>query len=159
VITIDVARCTGCGTCIDICPTGALYLVEGKAVLDAVLCHECEACIDICATGAIALAPQPEPAAEPATSPSRLPAPGAIRVRTQPAPVPFRAKALPVAGAALAWAGRAILPRLADFLLDALDRRMTAPQTTGAREASGRASPGGRGRGSGRQHRHRRRGR
>ena len=30
---IDVEACTGCGDCVTICPTGALAMAEGKAVM------------------------------------------------------------------------------------------------------------------------------
>ncbi|HEO71663.1 MAG TPA: 4Fe-4S dicluster domain-containing protein [Candidatus Hydrogenedentes bacterium] len=52
-VWLDEARCTGCGACIEVCPTGALTLVEGKAYLDDALCRACEACIPICPTGAL----------------------------------------------------------------------------------------------------------
>jgi NAD-dependent dihydropyrimidine dehydrogenase PreA subunit len=160
VITIDVARCTGCGACIEICPTGALYLVEDKAVLDGTLCDACEACLDACASGAIALAPLPDPAGEPVAKASRLPAqrpePGVIRVRTQSAPIPLRAKVLPVVGAALAWAGREIVPYVVDVLLDARDRRTTGKQMTARGRSNGAPSEGTGKRGQ--QRRHRRRG-
>ena len=31
-ITIDLARCNGCGACVEVCPEGALYLVDDKAM-------------------------------------------------------------------------------------------------------------------------------
>jgi NAD-dependent dihydropyrimidine dehydrogenase PreA subunit len=150
VITIDVERCTGCGACLEVCPTGALYLVDGKATVDEARCRVCDACLAACPTVAITLAPQ----AEPVRMPALRPEPEAIRIRTQPAPLRFRV--LPVAGAALVWAGREILPRLADFLLYTLDRQTTAPRlpgTVGSRDA---LAPGAKG--SGQQHRHRQRG-
>ena len=52
-VWLDEARCTGCGACIEVCPTGALTLAEGKAYLDEVLCRACEACILACPTGAL----------------------------------------------------------------------------------------------------------
>jgi NAD-dependent dihydropyrimidine dehydrogenase PreA subunit len=43
---IDPAKCTGCGDCVDQCPTGAVELVEGKAVVarpdDCSYCTDCE---------------------------------------------------------------------------------------------------------------------
>ena len=48
--------CTGCGDCVAVCPTGALDLGEGKAVLvrveDCAYCGDCES---LCPQGAIAL--------------------------------------------------------------------------------------------------------
>jgi formate hydrogenlyase subunit 6/NADH:ubiquinone oxidoreductase subunit I len=53
---IDRALCTGCGDCIDICPTQALSQVEGKAtVIRPEACNYCAVCEDICPTGAIGL--------------------------------------------------------------------------------------------------------
>ena len=52
-VWLDVARCTGCGACVEVCPTGALTLVEGRACLDDALCRGCEACIQACPVGAL----------------------------------------------------------------------------------------------------------
>jgi ferredoxin len=164
VVTIDVERCTGCGACVEACPSGALYLVEGKATLDGTLCRESEACLAACPSEAITLTAQEEPVAEAARLPALRPEPEAIEVRAQPAPVPLRSRALPVVGAALAWAGREILPWLADFLMDTVSRQATGPRAMGAarsRETPGPGAKGGGRRRSGSgtlQHRHRRRG-
>ena len=53
VITIDSKKCTGCGTCISVCPTGALSIVNEKAKLDQLRCRNCRACVAACPTGAI----------------------------------------------------------------------------------------------------------
>lgn len=166
-ITIDIERCTGCGACVEICPTGALYLVDGKAAADSALCRDCEACLGICPSAAITLTEQREPQLEPARQLARQPEPEIIQVRTQPAPAPLRVRVLPVVGAALAWAGREIVPYLVDAVLDAVERQSAARQTavTTTRRNTQALSQGqqGRGRGrrggQGRQHRHRRRGR
>ncbi|MGC9393507.1 MAG: 4Fe-4S binding protein [Anaerolineae bacterium] len=52
-VWLDVTRCTGCGACIEVCPTRALTLVEGTAHLDDALCEGCEACIQACPAGAL----------------------------------------------------------------------------------------------------------
>jgi Fe-S-cluster-containing hydrogenase component 2 len=52
-VWLDVSRCTGCGACVEICPTGALTLVDSKAYLDDALCQGCEACIQACPAGAL----------------------------------------------------------------------------------------------------------
>jgi len=49
-------RCTGCGDCVEVCPTGALELADGRAVLarpeDCAYCADCET---LCPEGAIVL--------------------------------------------------------------------------------------------------------
>lgn len=53
---INHALCTGCGTCVLICPTLALARLNGKAVLiDPAKCIYCAACESACPTGAIEL--------------------------------------------------------------------------------------------------------
>jgi NAD-dependent dihydropyrimidine dehydrogenase PreA subunit len=158
-ITIKQERCTGCGACLDVCPHGALYLLEGKAVVDEALCRECEACVAACPEQAIVISEMaPQPVAEPAAVPAVWQQPEVIRVETEPAPlvVPLRARVLPVFGAALAWGGREIVPRVLDVLLDVLDRRATGRHVTAGGRSSEAPSRGTGGRG--RQHRHRRRG-
>ena len=54
--TIDAVRCTGCGRCVEQCPTHALATVDDKAVLAIPeLCTYCTLCEDICPVDAIAL--------------------------------------------------------------------------------------------------------
>ena len=53
---IDLERCTGCGRCIESCPTDALGSVDGKAALVAPdACTYCTACQDVCPENAITL--------------------------------------------------------------------------------------------------------
>ncbi len=42
------ARCTGCGACVAVCPTGANRLEDGKAVMDWGKCTHCMACVEHC---------------------------------------------------------------------------------------------------------------
>jgi len=53
---IDTALCDGCGHCLTHCPTGALGMANGKAILThPERCDYDAACEDVCPTGAIAL--------------------------------------------------------------------------------------------------------
>lgn len=49
---IDETKCTKCGKCVSVCPTGAINL-KNKPETDSNLCIKCNACIKICPTGAI----------------------------------------------------------------------------------------------------------
>lgn len=155
-ILLSAERCDGCGACVEVCPNGALYLVDGKATLDRLLCRDCELCIAACPTGAITFTTQGEvPVAEPARMPAIRPEPAVIQIRTEALPQPMRTRVLPLFGATLAWAGRELVPRLADYLLDGLDSRM-AQQSSARGVGDNRCNSGGGGRDR-RRHRHRRR--
>ena len=45
-------RCTGCGTCLDVCPTEAIKIQDGRAVI-TMECIDCGACPRVCPEGAI----------------------------------------------------------------------------------------------------------
>jgi NAD-dependent dihydropyrimidine dehydrogenase PreA subunit len=154
VITIDLARCNGCGACVEVCPEGALYLVDDKAMVEAGLCRECESCVAACPMEAIAItAPEAAPAGVAVVQARPLePASGTVATV-----VPLRARVLPVVGAALTWAGREIVPRLADHLLYSLDQWVIGQRsTTGpGRTPNLRAQNRRKGRGRRRRRRHR----
>ena len=160
-VYVDIEKCVGCGTCAEACLEGAISLVEGTAKVDQEKCTDCEACVEVCPNGAM-LAVR-EPVKERAAVPIVRPAPEVIRVKPQPAPVSLWAKAVPAVGAALTFLGRNVAPRLADHLLNALDRRLGQEQASPAVGTSGGVSPasgvGGRhpSTGSGRRIRRRRR--
>jgi NAD-dependent dihydropyrimidine dehydrogenase PreA subunit len=143
VITIRPNRCNGCGACLEVCPNGAIYLVDGQASVDPRLCGECESCIAVCPTGAITITSQPSPhLSEPVRVPVVRPQPEMVRVKAQPSPVPLRARVLPAVGAAVVWAGREIVPRLMDYALHSLERR-----PVDRRSSRGRAAGAGNGAG------------
>ena len=84
-VWVDVARCTGCGACVEVCPVGAIALVDGKAHVDEKTCAGCQACVNLCPEEAI----QPVVQGELVVAPER-PAP-AVR---QPGPLAETAGAL-----------------------------------------------------------------
>jgi NAD-dependent dihydropyrimidine dehydrogenase PreA subunit len=154
-IKFDTERCNGCGACVEVCPTAAIYLVEGKATVEPALCRDCQACIPACPAEAISLLAPAENRTEPIRVPVRRPEPEVIQVQTQPAPVPFRTSLLPVVGTALAWGWREIVPRLADYFLHDLDRRATGGKMPAARQSKPQNGSSARGKGSGRRERRR----
>ncbi len=121
-IYVDEERCTGCGTCVDVCPVGAIRLVNGVATIAQERCIECEACLSACPETAILSVSggdlvEKESAPPPRTSSQTL------------AEVPKAVKVVPWVGAALAFVGKEVLPRLAtDFVNSFLrgDERSTA---------------------------------
>ncbi|WP_373501301.1 4Fe-4S binding protein [Desulfococcus sp.] len=46
-------RCTGCGTCRDLCRFGAVAEVSGTFVIDPIDCEGCGVCVDLCPEKAI----------------------------------------------------------------------------------------------------------
>jgi electron transfer flavoprotein alpha subunit len=51
-IEIDVEKCTGCGSCVEVCPFGVMELVDDKVrIKDG--CNLCGACVDACTFEAI----------------------------------------------------------------------------------------------------------
>ncbi|MBN1443032.1 MAG: 4Fe-4S binding protein [Planctomycetes bacterium] len=52
---VDKEKCSGCGSCVDVCPCEAIALVDDIAVVDAEKCEDCGVCVDECPTQAISL--------------------------------------------------------------------------------------------------------
>jgi Fe-S-cluster-containing hydrogenase component 2 len=52
---VDLEKCTGCETCVDICPAEAITMENGKAKVDVDLCVDCESCVDECPAEAISM--------------------------------------------------------------------------------------------------------
>ncbi|UUX92363.1 indolepyruvate ferredoxin oxidoreductase subunit alpha [Methanoplanus endosymbiosus] len=53
VAKVDAEKCTGCETCVDVCPSEAISMKNNIAVVDEDLCVDCEACVDECPAEAI----------------------------------------------------------------------------------------------------------
>ena len=51
---VDLEKCTGCGTCINECPTEAIKIENEKAVISDE-CVECGVCVGECPEGALSL--------------------------------------------------------------------------------------------------------
>jgi len=170
-LIIDRTLCTGCGTCLNTCPTGAISLDDDERIarIDLGLCSECLACLDVCPNYAIRLSRSsdlmpltPREIVEgELVEDEIIPAPvnrGRVAIR-QPGPL------VALAGSALSFVGSWLVPRAADALIDAVDRRLAGrggsiPSTTRFRsgpQTSMRRMGGGRG-GRSRQRRRRRRG-
>jgi Fe-S-cluster-containing hydrogenase component 2 len=118
---VNAGQCTGCGLCVEECPTGAIHLSDGLAILDQATCTQCQSCVDVCPVSAIATVEFPvgvgEPVAIPPVGESQV-------VVTKPVSQDRK----PWLTALLTFAGREILPRLADALIAALDRRLAQSQ-------------------------------
>jgi len=50
---INEALCTGCETCIQICPVNAVDLIDAKASINEDLCIRCGKCHDVCPEDAV----------------------------------------------------------------------------------------------------------
>jgi len=141
VVYVDEARCTGCGLCTDVCPTGAISVVDGVARVEQSLCRECEACLSACPNGALLALQEPARAEKP--TPVRAPAPSPIPVRpVAPAPRPA-AGVWPWLGAALGFVGREVVPRVVAFLRNREQGQPGPALSSHAAGVPGRANYGG----------------
>lgn len=52
-VIVDKAQCTGCGSCISVCPQKAITLNDNTAMINEDLCRQCGNCACICPAGAI----------------------------------------------------------------------------------------------------------
>lgn len=55
-VVIDEEKCTGCGECVEVCPTEAISVNENeKAVVNEEECTDCGTCVDTCPNEAISM--------------------------------------------------------------------------------------------------------
>ena len=47
-VSLDASKCTGCTTCLRHCPTEAIRIRDGKAVINSQRCIDCGECIKVC---------------------------------------------------------------------------------------------------------------
>ncbi|MEN8128218.1 MAG: 4Fe-4S binding protein [Planctomycetota bacterium] len=52
---VDSGVCTGCGACVDSCPSEAIEMQDGKAVIIVANCVDCGVCVDECPVEAISM--------------------------------------------------------------------------------------------------------
>ena len=52
---VDEGKCTGCGSCVDVCPVEAVVVENDKAKIDAETCVDCGTCVDECPEEAITM--------------------------------------------------------------------------------------------------------
>ncbi|MGI9952842.1 4Fe-4S binding protein [Moorellaceae bacterium AZ2] len=53
-VRVEAEKCTGCGSCVDVCPMAAIT-VEEVAVINEDGCVECGTCVEECPNGALVL--------------------------------------------------------------------------------------------------------
>ena len=124
-IQVEQALCAGCGVCVEACPNSAIFLYDGKALIDAALCDDCGACVKVCPNEALSQVVQPvlEQTREPSL-PVVIEPPLEVVPAGQKSPASWRRVALPAVGGALSWVGREIVPRLATLAVDVLDTKL-----------------------------------
>ncbi len=138
---VNEALCRGCAACVEVCPEGAIALINSIAHIAADRCTDCGACAEACPEGAIrqvepvALASTAKPAL--AVSPSVQPEPAVIRVEsellpTAPSVTSWRSRLWPAVGSALLWAGRELLPALLAAWRESVSSLPTQGATEGA---------------------------
>jgi Pyruvate/2-oxoacid:ferredoxin oxidoreductase delta subunit len=124
-LRVDHSLCTGCGVCVDACSIGAIGLDReaNVATIDLALCNACLVCLDACPNGAIQQVESSEliPLMEGEIVESEV---TPVSVASLPHPLKRSGQLAALTGTALSFVGSWLLPRAADVLLDAIERRL-----------------------------------
>lgn len=113
---IDPMRCNGCEKCLEVCPAGAISMENNRANIDPAKCLGCGACADACPLDAIVSEQVPayHETGERREVPAVISMPNAHVIRrptTEVLPTStLRGRLLPLAGSALVWVTRNLLP-------------------------------------------------
>ena len=52
---VDTEKCTGCESCVEDCPSEAINMADGKAMINSETCSDCGVCVDTCPVEAISM--------------------------------------------------------------------------------------------------------
>jgi NAD-dependent dihydropyrimidine dehydrogenase PreA subunit len=130
-IQVNQELCAGCGSCIDACSVGAIHLVDYRAEIDDDLCIACEACLENCPNGAIIAITAPAYTVPITVQPMIVPGSGLGQQPTTSLETAVPARGLkPLAGAALAFLGSEVAPRLVDVLIKSIENKLAQPTAT-----------------------------
>lgn len=113
---IDSQNCTGCEKCLEVCPAGAIYMVDKKAQIDEGQCTECSACVRVCPNNAI----------KPAQTSIQKSAADEAHLPKQPVMSAIKSAAMAL-GSTLASIG---ISKLGDLLISKLESSSRTPSTT-----------------------------
>jgi NAD-dependent dihydropyrimidine dehydrogenase PreA subunit len=117
---VDLEKCTGCETCLDVCNNNAISLVAGKAAIELDTCMDCGTCALACPVGAITQVEQP-------VLDEAIPVHSIVLQEAALLELSTSERLAPWAGAVLVLMGREIVPRIADALIAAFERRSSQP--------------------------------
>jgi Fe-S-cluster-containing hydrogenase component 2 len=128
ILQVNHELCNGCGDCVSVCPSNAIRLEGGRAIIDEALCVGCQVCMGACTQDAIT----PVEAHSPVVQRTAL---ATRQVEVLPArPKPTREKS--TALSALVLAAGEILPRLAERLLNAWDGKLVQSRLTNGQSSA-----------------------
>jgi Fe-S-cluster-containing hydrogenase component 2 len=118
-MVINQEICNGCGACVGACPNEAIFLRDGKALIDQTKCSLCQVCVAACPTGALQLAKTGSP-----IIPSK---PSALDVIQPQMALESSSRRFNWSRTLLSLVGQHVLPRFVDILAAFLERRLSSP--------------------------------